>query len=65
MAAFVACAESSYHLIDCVSQVRTMVIPDIWIEAGSQKEQYDIAELNPPHIQAKVEGILQKIRESR
>jgi hypothetical protein len=24
-------------------KVRTMYIPDIWIEAGTQKEQYDIA----------------------
>jgi len=31
-----------------------MVIPDIWIEAGTIKEQYDIAGLNEPHIIAKV-----------
>ena len=31
-----------------------MVIPDIWIEAGTIKEQYDIAGLNEPHIVAKV-----------
>lgn len=34
-------------------RVRTMVIPDIWIEQGPQKDQYDIAELNEPHIVAK------------
>ena len=33
-----------------------MVIPDIWIEAGTIKEQYDIAGLNEPHIIAKVRG---------
>ena len=37
---------------------RTMYVPDIWIETGSQKEQYDIAELNEPHIVAKVDGLL-------
>ncbi|KAJ1417018.1 synthase precursor, partial [Ochromonadaceae sp. CCMP2298] len=31
-------------------KVRAMYIPDIWIEAGSQKEQYDIAGLNQVHI---------------
>ena len=35
-------------------RARTMVIPDIWIEAGTIKEQYDIAGLNEPHIIAKV-----------
>ena len=43
-------------------RVRNMVIPDIWIEAGTQKEQYDIAELNQPHIVAKVEKILGEIK---
>ena len=33
---------------------RSMYIPDIWIEHGTQKEQYDIAELNEPHIIQKV-----------
>jgi len=37
---------------------RSMVIPDIWIEAGTQKEQYDIATLNEPHIVSKVDGLL-------
>ena len=32
---------------------RTMVIPDMWIEQGPQQDQYDIAELNEPHIVAK------------
>ena len=35
-------------------RARTMVIPDIWIEAGPIKDQYDIAGLNEPHIVAKV-----------
>jgi 1-deoxy-D-xylulose-5-phosphate synthase len=46
-------------------KARTMVIPDIWIEAGPQKDQYDIAELNAPHIQAKVESLVKSMRDSR
>ena len=44
---------------------RTMYIPDIWIETGSQKEQYDIAELNEPHIVAKVDGLLAAVKEQK
>lgn len=44
-------------------RVRTMVIPDVWIEAGPQKDQYDIAGLNESHIIAKVEQVLQSIRQ--
>lgn len=41
---------------------RSMYIPDIWIEHGTQKEQYDIAGLNEPHIIAKLEGVLESLR---
>jgi len=33
-------------------RVRTMVIPDEFIEAGGQKQQYDIAGLTAKHIAA-------------
>ena len=33
-------------------RVRTMVIPDQFIEAGGQKQQYDIAGLTAKHIAA-------------
>jgi 1-deoxy-D-xylulose-5-phosphate synthase len=46
-------------------KVRTMVIPDIWIEAGPQTDQYDIAQLNAPHIQAKVEALVDVMRNYR
>ena len=49
-------------LDDGAVKVRTMVIPDIWIEHGPQKDQYDIAKLNHPHIVAKVESLLQSLR---
>jgi hypothetical protein len=39
-----------------------MVIPDIWIEAGPQKDQYDIAELNEEHIIKKLTSIVQKMK---
>lgn len=39
-------------------RARSMVVPDIWIEAGPQKEQYDIANLNQPHIVDKVAKLL-------
>jgi len=44
-------------------KVRTMYIPDIWIEAGTQKEQYDIAGLNEKDIMDKVTSVVQLIRE--
>jgi len=43
-------------------KVRSMVIPDIWIEAGPQKDQYDIAQLNEPHIISKITSLLDQIR---
>jgi 1-deoxy-D-xylulose-5-phosphate synthase len=46
-------------------RVRSMVIPDIWIEQGPQKDQYDIAELNEPHIVAKVVALLSGLRTKR
>jgi 1-deoxy-D-xylulose-5-phosphate synthase len=46
-------------------RARTMVIPDIWIEAGPIKDQYDIAGLNEPHIAAKVEELVKSIRDYR
>lgn len=46
-------------------RARTMVIPDIWIEAGPIKDQYDIAGLNEPHIIAKVEELVKSIRDYR
>jgi 1-deoxy-D-xylulose-5-phosphate synthase len=44
-------------------RTRTMVIPDIWIEQGPIPDQYDIAGLNEPHIAAKIESLLQGLRE--
>lgn len=41
---------------------RSMVVPDIWIEQGPQKDQYDIAGLNAPHIQTKVERLADAVR---
>lgn len=46
-------------------KVRTMVIPDIWIEQGPIPDQYDIAGLNEPHIAAKVESLIHGIRNHR
>lgn len=46
-------------------RARSMVIPDIWIEAGPQKDQYDIAQLNHPHITAKIESLLKDLRSHR
>lgn len=43
-------------------RLRSMVIPDIWIEQGPQKDQYDIAELNEVHIAAKIENLVEGIR---
>eukprot|EP01038_Epipyxis_sp_PR26KG_P006557 gene6557-9006_t len=48
-----------------IVKVRTMVIPDIWIEAGPQKDQYDIAELNEKHIVNKIETVVNSIRDYR
>ena len=44
-------------------KMRSMVIPDIWIEQGPQKDQYDIAGLNEPHITAKVESVINSMRQ--
>jgi 1-deoxy-D-xylulose-5-phosphate synthase len=43
-------------------KMRTMVIPDIWIEQGPQKDQYDIAGLNEPQIVAKVTTLIESRR---
>ena len=43
-------------------RARSMVIPDIFIEQGPMKDQYDIAQLNTPHIKAKVEQIVSSLR---
>jgi 1-deoxy-D-xylulose-5-phosphate synthase len=54
---------SDEGLLDSGSvKVRTMVIPDIWIEHGPQKDQYDVAKLNHPHIVAKAESLLKDLR---
>ena len=44
---------------------RSMVIPDIWIEQGPQKDQYDMAALNSPHIQEKIDGLVSKLNLSQ
>jgi 1-deoxy-D-xylulose-5-phosphate synthase len=46
-------------------KLRNMYIPDIWIEAGPQKDQYDIAKLNSEHIVAKVQDLLSSIKNYR
>ena len=38
------------------------MIPDIWIEQGPQKDQYDIAGLNEMHISAKIEKEVNSLR---
>lgn len=60
------------HVLDFISQsgaldngalkFRSMYIPDIWIEAGTQKEQYDIAMLNQEHIVGKIESLVESTR---
>jgi len=42
-------------------KVRPMVIPDQWIEAGTQTEQYDEAGLNAQHIQGTIARLANKI----
>ena len=42
--------------------MRSMVIPDIWIEQGPQKDQYDIAGLNDMHIAARIEKEISSLR---
>jgi len=57
---------SNEGLMDSGSlRVRSMCIPDKWIEAGPQKDQYDIAGLNEPHIVSKVEETIRKIRDHK
>lgn len=46
-------------------KLRSMVIPDEWIEAGPQRDQYDIAKLNQPHIVEKIEQIVDSIKNYR
>jgi 1-deoxy-D-xylulose-5-phosphate synthase len=43
-------------------RMRSMVIPDMWIEQGPQQDQYDIAGLNEPHIIEKIEGLTELLR---
>ena len=54
-----------YVFISGSLRLRSMVIPDSYIEAGPQRDQYNIAQLNSPHIQAKVESLLGGLREHR
>lgn len=44
---------------------RSMYIPDIWIEAGTQQEQYDIAQLNEQHIVEKLDQLYNGIKNYR
>jgi len=46
-------------------RVRSMTIPEIWIEQGTQKEQYDAAGLNEPHIIDRVESLLEAYQRDR
>ena len=41
---------------------RSMVIPDKWIEQGPQKDQYDIAQLNSPHIEVKIAKLVERVQ---
>ena len=50
------------HLDSRTCRFRSMYIPDIWIEQGPQKDQYDRAGLNAPHIVAKVEAAVADIK---
>ena len=53
------------HLDRGTLRIRTMFVPDIWIETGPQKDQYDIASLNQPHIVEKANKLLDAIRNNR
>ncbi len=44
---------------------RSMYIPDIWIEAGTQPEQYNIAGLSEDHIIDKVASVVDTMRDYR
>ena len=46
-------------------KIRTMHIPDVWIEAGPQRDQYDIAGLNQQHIVDKVAALVGSLRPYR
>lgn len=58
-----------HHLTDAghldlgTLRFRSMVIPDVWIEHGTQKEQYDIAGLNEPMITDKVDRLLHLVKD--
>jgi len=43
-------------------RLRSIVIPDIYIEAGTQKEQYEIAGISQPFIVKKIETLIDKIK---
>jgi len=43
-------------------KVRPMVLPDIYIEAGTQHEQYDIAGLNSQHIRGTLLRLAKRIK---
>ena len=44
-------------------RARTMTIPDVWIEQGPQKDEYDIAGLNAEHMVARVAALVQGLRD--
>lgn len=52
---------SDEGLLDGGLLFRSMVIPDLWIEQGPQKDQYDIAKLNSPDIQKKMDDLVQRL----
>lgn len=43
-------------------KIRPMVLPDTYIEAGTQHEQYDLAGLNSQHIRGTVLRLTQRIK---
>ena len=53
---------SDQGLLDGELMYRSMIIPDKWIEQGPQKDQYDIAQLNSPHIQVKIEKLVERVK---
>lgn len=52
---------SEEGLLDGNLLFRSMVIPDMWIEQGPQKDQYDIAQLNSPDIQKKIDDLVGRL----
>lgn len=64
-AAVMDCLTESGLLDNGSLRMRQMVIPDIWIEQGPQKDQYDIAELNQEHIVVKAEHLIAGVKNYR